>query len=66
MREPGGEPHLLLQISGGMKMLARVGVLVLELIHREALNEEGEGTGSGWSACYSTDEETLEIVNSHL
>ena len=44
MREPGGGPHLPPQISGEMKMLARAGVLVLELIPREALSE-GQGSG---------------------
>lgn len=27
---------------------------------------KGGGLGSGWSARYRTDEETLEIMNSHL
>lgn len=43
MREPGGGPYLPPQISGEMKMLARAGVLVLELIPREALSE-GQGS----------------------
>lgn len=65
MRVPGGGPHLPPQVSGGMKMSARAGVLGVEFIPRK-LSVKGGGLGSGWSARYRTDEETLEMMNSHV